>query len=320
MLLHTEESRMQFIEAFLASRGLSLETIVRATQSRWQCDAIMLVGSVAEGVANNASDIDVAVFHSQAWSAGGDIRIADHAFAQEALIPSDSTKLRWERYSPAVMELAAGIIRPMVVEHFQDANVDRQGRVQTPTGYRYPHVYGLLDTVDWITVLHRVKAGVVLYDPCGRISECRQRLCLDHLAGYIGLVFFHNFWIRAADYFGQEGRRQPESGLSMLRAALTNLSTALIASYGDTLGVSEKWNFQLLKQLTGESSQRAVDLIFELYFRVPPEGVYSNDSKAMVHEVTYLVRDRLREAFPYPFFKTFFAADALFFPPLDKRQ
>lgn len=213
------------------SDGLRAEvlSVVRETLGRppAQHETLFLAGSVADGLANSASDLDVylvsdgpALGHStttRGREKNGTIGVVGDRDLNLSIVPADSLGGLREEFGRCLDSLS-----------------DPNGIVQ-------------FDGENGLKLLHRLRVGIAIGDSDDALLALCEHLYCSRLPGYLMNLHGVAAVNRLADVVGEARDGNPESASWMLREALVHYAQFLLALDGQT-NPSRKWLVRMLLQ------------------------------------------------------------------------
>ena len=263
-------ARPEEAESALARWGLTLED-VRAFIPRCADDeTLMLVGSVAAGLASGSSDIDL-------------LMIADRSDVHEGLV------LREADFDASVLRHPDGYrlnVEVWGAEHMEDVERRFASAIGCLLEPRVIHDLHVMRT-DEVMVMHRLRTGIVLANPT--VAErWRTRLRLEGLPTYVMLVAAWYCFAHTADVGGELEAGEVDSAVWMMQTCIDQLAAALLASVGET-NPSQRWRVRLLRRHRAELGPKTVDSLIRYLFLQPATGV-----EAEIEDALRFARARLR--------------------------
>jgi Nucleotidyltransferase domain len=229
------------VQRFLLSHGLSLETIIAYVDAAAPDGAVLLGGSVPQGLANRDSDIDLLLMAEQHPPSPRVLQYgeAEHVFTHTA----QPVKIHLRSLTFGYLEVIAG--------RMQDA----LGTFRDPGASTRIHVFGENE----LNILHQIRTGVCLRMPAF-VVEWRERLCSAYLPHYLMIFSLAEHFSRREDAIGEMREGRTESAAWAVREALSHLACAVLASV-DESHPSPKWRVRLLQLRRTEIGTELADTL-----------------------------------------------------------
>lgn len=240
------EKSLKNATEFLSKWGLSVEDLASHVRPLQASETMLLVGSIADGLANPLSDIDLLII--------GDGQL------EEGFLQRDV------QYDEATVRLPGG--QEINPEYWQGDTLERLcERLSVLDLLRDPARPSSINRLgeSELRLLHRIRNGVVLVNP-ENAAYWHSRLRLDELPGYLLIDGIGSHFVYREDAIAQiQYGNDDYSALSMLRISADYIASALLASIGETNPFS-KWRPLLLRrnrELLGE--ERVAELMLYLF-------------------------------------------------------
>ncbi len=238
------------VDQALACWGLGLDDVRGFVPPAGPGETVLLVGSVAAGLATRSSDIDLLVIGDRAdIHEGLVVREAD--FDASVLRHADGYRVNVEMWGTPQLE------------DLEDRVASAMACLLEPDVIHDLHVL----RPDEVTLMHRLRTGVVLSNPA--VAEAwRLRLHLDGLATYVMLVAAWHCTAHVMDVAGALEADDPASAAWVARSCLDQLAAALLASVGET-NPSQRWRVRLLRRHRAALGADVVDTTLRYLFLTP---------------------------------------------------
>ena len=245
------ESARSNAEKFLAQWSIRLDDLREYAGAVGDNEFLLLVGSIPEGLANSASDIDLLMVGER--KSEGALIIGDTGYEES------SARL------PGGQEINIEYWRPEDLQQIQRRMTNTIATLRDPAALQKIEVFNEAE----LLLLHRLKSGVVLANP-DAAERCRERLFLTLLADYSVLYWISFHYIFREDAIAQAADGDMLSALWMFKSALDHLGGAMLASVGETNPVS-KWRLRLLLENKSPLGSNNVDTFIQYLFLDPGE-------------------------------------------------
>lgn len=229
------QNSSQRASELLAQWNIRLEDLKTYIRPLEPSETLLLVGSVADGLANPYSDIDLLMI--------GDGKL-EQGFIQTETEFNEAT----ERL-PGGQEINPQYWQTSTLELLRERLNSTFDMIQSPI--QSEKLNRLTDTE--IRVLHRIRTCIVLANP-EIASEWQSSLRVSELPDYRLLHEIGKHFVYREDAIAQVLYGEPLLALSMLRFSTESLVNAALASVGET-NPDPKWQIRLLmrnKEIIGE--------------------------------------------------------------------
>jgi hypothetical protein len=231
---------------FLARWNLTLDDLTHQVGPLAPSETLLLVGSIAEGLANPLSDIDLMIL--------GDGTLRQGVLINEA------------EFEQSVRRLDGG--EELNVEYWRNEDVERIGDrlasvlavMQDPTRLVKLESFSEME----LRFFHRLRTGVVLAN-AENAARWRQRLHIDHLGDYLVLHWLNLHSAYREDLIAQVQYGDPLTALTSLRLSMDALAAAVLATVGET-HFHPKWRPLLLERRREEIGGETVDQLLSFLF------------------------------------------------------
>jgi hypothetical protein len=242
-------------EKFILSRGLEWQQLLKYAQRFGRRDGVLLVGSIAEGLAVADSDIDLLLLGCRDKDVHPTIDAA--------------------RYETSIQRSHSGV--GFNVEHWGiDDLTEIEGRlsvsldaINNPVNIRRVELFSLPE----LTMLHRLRTGLPIANP-DVVTEWRRCLRTDELSGYMVLSSISDHFAYREDVIGQSRTQRTDSALYMLGFAVSAAASFTLASIGET-NPEAKWRVSLVQQHRHAIGEALADAL--LQYLVPTRPLTFED-------------------------------------------
>jgi Nucleotidyltransferase domain len=211
---------------FLARFGVAPEELEGFVRGLSRDETLLLGGSVADGLANRDSDIDLMLLGGLS---GG----------RSVVFLEAECEISTERH-PSGLELS--------VEAWDGSYLERLARRVAVNSAGLTSRRGL-DRLDLLRegdlrLLHRLRTGLALVNAAAA-DAWRERLAVSTLDAYLVLHFLQQHFVAREDAIAEWHEGYRDSAGWMFRTALGHLAGACLASIGET-NAAPKWRLRLL--------------------------------------------------------------------------
>jgi predicted nucleotidyltransferase len=252
------QTSLEYVTEFLSRWNLRLEDLTTHMRPLRPSETVLLVGSIADGLANELSDIDLLLI--------GDGELTEDFVQRDATSDESAVRL------PSGQEIN--------FEYWHTDNI-KALRKRMNSNFELmenPEPKGSFTrlTDAEMRLLHRLRTGVVLANP-EIASYWRDEMKVDTLPVYMLLYGIAMHFTYREDAIAQiQYERDTLSALAMLRLAAEYMSFAMVASAGETMP-ARKWLPRLLRRNQSVLGEHRVKELLTYLFP-NPEG----DSAALV--------------------------------------
>ena len=231
---------------FLGEWGIELENLAGLIRPLEPGECLLLAGSVAEGLANSDSDVDLLLIGGPSGLPG--LMLRDATVEITTLKHGSGAEISVEVYSPAhVAELARKVSRLI-------------GSIEDPATME------MLDLVDEVAdrkLLHRVRTGIPLAGEA-EVLLWRERLRVERLPEIMaGMRLIQHFAARE-DAISHVVEGDIESACWIFTRSVAEMAGALLASVDETQ-YADRWLIRLLRrheqQIGPELADRLISLM-----------------------------------------------------------
>lgn len=237
-------------ESFLARFNLSMHKLLECIGEIEPWEAVLLGGSIPEGLANRTSDIDLLLLGDIELPGKSPLPPIRTGGATIAFRPNfGPLRLQIETVPIAHLE---GLVRQMAEVA---ADFDQPERVRSVRA---------LDALDLRTI-HRIRAGVALKN-APVIQAWKRRLRCDLLPSYLLASQAAQQRIALEDAAGERSEGRWESALWAMQRCVQASASALLASVGET-NPNAKWCVRLLQLRRLEAGPELCDDLIEYLIR-----------------------------------------------------
>lgn len=217
-----DKSSQEPVSAFVAHHNISLLQLAAAAQQN-SSDPVLLVGSVAEGLATSVSDVDLLVVGAR--PASGDLVFQEDEVEQTVYRLSGGLEVNVEYRGAEELRTLAGQLEMTFSVTADDSDL----KVKT---------FSRSD----LQLMHRVRTGHVVV---GEAAHWKKRFA--RLSEYLLVYQLIQHFMSREDAIGQIMEGDRTSALLMTEFAMRHLGGALLASVGET-NASRKWQPKLLRR------------------------------------------------------------------------
>ena len=236
-----------FAKRFLAERSLDFESLARTVPPMRGRQVLLLSGSIAYGLANKESDIDLLVL------------------SDEALDPRDSTVVSYKEFDAWNVRVNG-----------QDVNIEVFGlNAVRNVAERHAQMLRLLDdpaatkrlesfSEGELQLLSRLRDGIVLANP-EAAQFWRDQMRLEAFPLYLIVKSVSEHLIAREDAIGQYEQGELETALAISMQSIVELCIGLLASVGETC-MKHKWQLRLLRRQEEAIGGELVDAIVQARF------------------------------------------------------
>jgi hypothetical protein len=214
-------------EAFLRSRDLTTNDLLSAVGGFEQHEAGLIIGSVASGYANSLSDLDVMIVGERRGLGPNGVSTSQNYRSVYYRLPS-SQKLNVRLYSPSVVDSLGN-----KMERSKTFRENPAQGADMPVLSEWEYIF-----------LHELRAGAPLSPVVAQVRASVRAEDLP-LHGMMRHVVDH--YAAREDAIGQTQEGDRRSALWMLRASMTSLAQAVLASVGVT-EYRRKWLWRNLER------------------------------------------------------------------------
>lgn len=233
-------SRMtDHVTAQLTARGLALDSLAAFARPLDADECLLLVGSVAEGLANADSDVDLMLIGSR--TPGRSFAIDRGACAIETIHVSEATEISIETFEPSYLR------------HLEPAMAQAEQALADPGS---ANGVSLITSIPHLEILHRIATGIPLGN--GDVVEgWRERLHLDVFSEVLALGASTDHFANREDGISHVLEGDYQTATLCFRLAASDLAATLLATVGCTVA-SRRWQFRLLRRHEDEIGSRQV--------------------------------------------------------------
>jgi len=214
------------LESQLAKRRLSVAALAQLIPGPAAEDVLLAVGSLAEGLANDRSDIDLLYIGRRPQLSG--------TLLEDGALPE--VVLRTEHD----IEVNVMFLEPPTLAALSDTLEKVFQGVGPTTG---EPAFTTLSRNE-VLLLHRIRVGVPLF---GVPEPVRRRLLVDRLTDYLMLQGRMQHFALREDVLGQLTVGEVESAGFMMFFAMDHVVSLVLASVGET-SPDSKWRVRLLRR------------------------------------------------------------------------
>ena len=256
------QTSLQYATEFLSRWDLRPEDLLTHVRPLRPSESVLLVGSIADGLANELSDIDVLLI--------GDGELAEEFIQRDATSDESAVRL------PSGQEIN--------FEYWRTNNIEELHQRMTPNFelMNNPKPTGWFTrlTDSGLRLLHRLRTGVVLANP-EVANHWREQMQLDLLPIYVLMFGIAMHFTYREDAIAQmKYERDTLSALAMLRLAAEYISFSMVASAGETMP-ARKWLPRLLRRNQNVLGEHRVKEMLGYLFPNPQEDVAALIAKAV---------------------------------------
>jgi hypothetical protein len=245
----------QNASSFLKRWNLRVEDLTKYVRPLDATETLLLVGSVPEGLANPLSDVDLFIIGERDLDEGV---VVNESSRQEMSINStDVPEINIEYWHAKDLEQLERRLTNVFLLLNDPSLVGGPSKLKKIERFDDPELF----------ILHRIRTGIVLANP-EKAESWRQRLSLDKLPLYLVLHGLGTHNILREDAIAQVRYGDNLSALGMLRLAMDHLSSAVLASVGETNPYS-KWRVRLLNWYKGDLGEETVTNLLHSLFPDP---------------------------------------------------
>jgi hypothetical protein len=244
------QTSLEYVTEFLSRWNLRPEDLLTHMRPVRPSETVLLVGSIADGLANELSDIDLLLI--------GDGELAEDFIQRDATSDESAVRL------PSGQEIN--------FEYWHTDNI-KQLRQRMSANFELmvnPEPKGsftkLIDSE--LRLLHRLRTGIVLANP-EIASYWREEMKLELLPVYMllsGVAMHFTYREDAIAQIQYEG--DTLSALAMLRLAAEYISFSMVASAGETVP-ARKWLPRLLRRNESVLGKNRVKEVLSYLFPDP---------------------------------------------------
>jgi predicted nucleotidyltransferase len=216
-------------EAFLADRGIALGDVAELIRPLGEGEGLVLGGSVAEGFANDDSDVDLLLLGGYLGADG--IVFQDSACEISTLLHEKGLEISVEAWRSEDLDRVA---RRMAT------NVEM---IRAPETLRRAELIGHDSE---LRLLHRLRTGVVLGNR-EVVEAWRERLFSDFLPAYLTLFCLNRHFGTREDALAEWMGGHRRSCTHLFRESALGLAGALLAASGET-HPNVRWRVRLLER------------------------------------------------------------------------
>jgi predicted nucleotidyltransferase len=244
------QTSLEYVTEFLARWKLRPEDLLTHIRPLRPSETVLLVGSIADGLANELSDIDLLLI--------GDGELTDDFIQRDATSEESAVRL------PSGQEINFEYWHTDKVKQLRERMIPNFELMEDsePKG----SFTKLTDSE--VRLLHRLRTGIVLAN--GEVaSYWREQMKLDLLPVYMllhGIAMHFTYREDAIAQIQYEG--DTLSALAMLRLAAEYISFSMVASAGETLP-ARKWLPRLLRRNQSVLGESRVNELLSYLFPNP---------------------------------------------------
>ena len=233
-MIQEEQNAKQNIEQFLNKRGLTIRHLTEFCPKIGDDECLLFSGSVAEGLANTKSDIDLLYL-------GEDNLVGRFTLDISGVLSMDVT------HTANGDEVNIERVTNADVVHLKEDFLPAIGSILEPRISK--RISFLLDPMR-LQVLHRIRVSNVISGH-HRKQQLFEELSLQHLPLYLAALGLQDYLNAREDVEGELLEGHVESAIWMARfVAVRRLLSALLAAVDITV-INEKWHMQLLIENEG---------------------------------------------------------------------
>lgn len=237
---------IRFANEFLAKFDYGLKKLADGVTLHDENSALLLVGSVAEGLANDGSDIDLMILGGE--DAFGGLLVKDNEFQQTITRLPGGRELNVEFWDAPTIRLLATRLQGMYAAL---ANPESVKSLE------------LLSEQE-IRLVHRVRNGITLRNQ-RKVEEWRAMLGTEYFPEYLIVSWISYYMTFRKDALAQCSGGDADTALLMMRMAMEGLAAALLAAVGETHPYL-KWRPTLLKRHADVIGKRMLDRMLSFCF------------------------------------------------------
>lgn len=213
----------------LARRGLSVDDLPSYARPLDDDECLLLVGSIAEGLGNPHSDVDLLLIgKTKAFQDAGLTGVAYHL---DAARPAPHIKVNTETYDPADLLRLQPTMSAAVAALEGDDPVDRPALIS--------------DARD-VKLLHRLRSGIPLAHP-EVVDLWRGRLHLDLLPELVAIGALVTHYSRREDGLSHVEEGDLDAASICLQESAAHVAGCLLATVGET-NPAPRWRLKLLRR------------------------------------------------------------------------
>jgi hypothetical protein len=247
---------LEFTHAFLAQFGVSLRGVMREVDVG-DGEALAVVGSVADGLANRFSDLDLLLIGPRRQS--GAVIFRKDGMDSVVFRLNHDLEVNIDYVDVSELEtLESDFAAAFGLEHDEA-----------------PTVRQLTDTQ--VTLLHRIRTGGAVL---GDLKPWRARLNVQKLPDYLISTNLINHYIHREDAIGELAAGDDESAAFIMAYSMGFLATLLLAHIGET-NSKPWWTWKLLRRARETAGAALVDPL--LRYMTPQGG---GDAQTFVAEAS----------------------------------
>lgn len=221
------ESALANAARFLEARRLSVPEIAAAVKDVMPWEAVILGGSIPEGLANADADIDLMLL--------GGVRPHDGQVVREG----DAEVSFRMTFAPLKVQVEA--VRLGQLEVLAGKMQETALALEDPENAPYLHSLSLAD----LRIMHRIRTGICLRNP-EVVEHWRRLLYSDLLPKYMLVLMTVQHFSLREDAIGEAREQRRESSLWLIKEALSRAAGALLAAFGESHSY-DKWRVRLLQ-------------------------------------------------------------------------
>ena len=256
------QSSTEYVTEFLSRWGLHPTDLLGHIRPMQPSESVLVVGSIADGLANELSDIDLLVI--------GDGELADGFIQREATSEESVVRL------PRGQEVNLEYWNTRNMEDLRERMRPNFELLKNPV----PNGWFTKLNDSELRLLHRLRTGMVLTNP-EIASYWREQLQLEVLPVYLLLQGVGMHFAYREDAIAQNKyEHDVYSTLIMLRLAAENMAYAMVASVGESLP-ARKWLTRLLRRNQSVLGERQVNELLSYFFPNPHDNVTALIHKAI---------------------------------------
>ena len=244
------QTSLEYVTEFLSRWNLRPEDLLTHIRPLRPSETVLLVGSIADGLANELSDIDLLSI--------GDGELTDDFIQRDATSDESAVRL------PSGQEINFEYWHTDKIKQLRERMIPNFELMQDAE----PKGSFTKLTDGEVRLLHRLRTGIVLANE-DVASYWREQMKLDLLPVYMllhGIAMHFTYREDAIAQIQYEG--DTLSAMAMLRLAAEYISFSMVASAGETLP-ARKWLPRLLRRNQGVLGEHRVNELLSYLFPNP---------------------------------------------------
>lgn len=226
----------------LTQRGLAMEDLAGYVRPLDDTECLLLVGSIADGLGNADSDVDLMLIGRRGQSGGFSISRPQHDI--ETVLPTAEAEVSVETFEAEQVSSLEPIMAAAAA-----AFENPEGADSVP----------VLNTQEEIKLLHRLATGIPLVNP-GVVEQWRTRLRLDVFPEVFALGASILHFAHREDGLSHVLEDDYDTASVCFRSSASEAAAMLLASVGRTQP-SMRWRFQVLRRHREELGAQHVDAL-----------------------------------------------------------